>query len=504
MLDQEQNPGNDSPSHNVDVEKSPASSQLDPNGHTKVSLIHANIVGFDGPDDPYNAVNWPKKKKVIVTMLYSFLTLSATWASTAYNSGIGQVRQHFHVNTETALAGMSNAFGPLIWAPMSEAFGRKPSILIPLFGLCVFSFATATAKDIQTVLITRFFSGVFGGAPLSNVGGVLADIWSPTERGPALLLWGLCTAIGPLIAPIVGGALAINMPTVGWRWTEYVTGITLAVALILSTLYIPESFAPVLLKRKAARLRLETHNWDLHSISEERDASFGEFSRNYLVVPLEMLIDPVAFCINLYSAFTYAIIYLAIPAFLFEFQEVRQWNILESSIPFTSIIIGVLLASGVIMWGAVQYKKRFEAAGGKIIPEARLLPMMIGSIFFAAGLFIMGWTADPSIHWIGFCIGSAALGLGFFAVFQSALGYLVDTYLTLAASVIAANMFMRSMLAGAFPLFARALFTNLGLDWGMNLLGFLAAAMLPIPYVFYIFGKRLRALGKHSKKTFIS
>jgi MFS family permease len=105
---------------------------------------------------------------------------------------------------------------------MSEAYGRKPSILIPILGLGLFSFATAAAKDIQTVLITRFFAGVFGGAPLSNVGGVLADVFSPVQRGPALLLWGLTITIGPLLAPIVGGALVTAEPTVGWRWAEYV------------------------------------------------------------------------------------------------------------------------------------------------------------------------------------------------------------------------------------------------------------------------------------------
>ena len=106
---------------------------------------------------------------------------------------------------------------------MSEAYGRKYSILIPIFALSLFSFASATAKDIQTLLITRFFGGVFGGAPLSNVGGVLADVWPVTQRGPALLLWGLTITIGPLIAPIIGGALVIAEPEVGWRWTEYVS-----------------------------------------------------------------------------------------------------------------------------------------------------------------------------------------------------------------------------------------------------------------------------------------
>lgn len=281
------------------------------------------------------------------------------------------------------------------------------------------------------------------------------------------------------------------------------TGIILAVALVISTIYIPESYTPVLLKRKAARLRHETKNWSLHSELEEHGPSIAEMSRKYLIVPFEMLVDPIAFFVNLYSAFVYAIIYLTIPAFTFEFQEIRRWNALEASIPYTAVIIGVFFAACVIMWGAMRYKKLFETAGGKVAPEARLFPMMVGSVFFAGGLFIMAWTADPSIHWIGFCIGSACLGLGFFTVYQSALIYLVDTYLTFAASVIAANIFMRSVLAGAFPLFSRALFTNLGLDWGISLLGFFGVVMLPIPYVLHIYGRRLRAVGKHSKKTFI-
>lgn len=105
---------------------------------------------------------------------------------------------------------------------MSEAYGRKVSILLPIFGLMIFSIASAVAKDVQTIFISRFFGGVFGGAPLSNVGGVMVDIWSPTQRGTTLILWGITVVVGPLVAPIVGGALVVNLPQTGWRWTGYV------------------------------------------------------------------------------------------------------------------------------------------------------------------------------------------------------------------------------------------------------------------------------------------
>ncbi|CAM1507493.1 Fc.00g071340.m01.CDS01 [Cosmosporella sp. VM-42] len=455
-----------------------------------------NLIDFEGQDDPYNPLNWPFRKKFVTTMLYSFTTMGVTWASTIYNSGIPQVEHQFKVSQEVALLGLTlyllgqetktklrNAFGPFLWAPMSEAYGRKPSILIPLFGLMVFSFATAAANDLQTIMITRFFGGVFGCAPLSNVGGVLADIWTPSQRGAALLVWGIAVINGPLVAPIVGGALAINLPQTGWRWTEYVTGILLAVILIAGVFFIDESYGPVLLARKADKIRHETKNWAIHSKSQETGPSLGQMSRRYLIVPLEMLIDPICFVINLYAAFVYAIIYMAITAFPIEFQEVRRWNQVVGSLPFLAIVVGVFFAAGVNIWGHKLYVKRLTANGGKIVPEDRLFPMMVGSFFFAAGLFIMGWTADEKIHWIGFCVGAACLGIGFFTIFQSAISYIVDTYLMLAASALAANMFMRSILAASFPLFSNALFHNLGLDWGMSLLGFISVAMIPIPFL---------------------
>ena len=88
------------------------------------------------------------------------------------------------------------------------------------------------------------------------------------------------------------------------------TGIILIVAFVLSVIWIEESYPPVLLSRKAHRLRLETKNWAIHAKSEEMGITWKEMSKKYMVTPWEMLVDPTAFLMNLYSAFTYAIIYL--------------------------------------------------------------------------------------------------------------------------------------------------------------------------------------------------
>ena len=115
---------------------------------------------------------------------------------------------------------LSFSLGTLLWAPLSEIYGRKPAVLIPFFVSAVFAFGTAAAKDIQTILLTRFFAGFFGSAPVTNTGGMLGDMWKPTQRGTALVAYGVAVIGGAVIGPVIGGAVVQS--SLGWRWTQYV------------------------------------------------------------------------------------------------------------------------------------------------------------------------------------------------------------------------------------------------------------------------------------------
>ena len=70
-------------------------------------------------------------------------------------------------------------------------------------------------------MLTRFFAGLFGSAPVTNTGGVLGDIWSPQQRGTAIVCYAFAVVGGPTIGPIAGGAIVSSY--LRWRWTEYVS-----------------------------------------------------------------------------------------------------------------------------------------------------------------------------------------------------------------------------------------------------------------------------------------
>jgi hypothetical protein len=70
--------------------------------------------------------------------------------------------------------------------------------------------------------------------------------------------------------------------------------------------------------------------------------------------------------------------------------------------------------------------------------------------------------------------------------------YLVDVYTVHAASAMAANTVLRSVVAAILPLAGPKMYAKLGYGWGNSLLGFVAVLLLPIPLVLKKYGKRMR------------
>ena len=67
-----------------------------------------------------------------------------------------------------------------------------------------------------------------------------------------------------------------------------------------------------------------------------------------------------------------------------------------------------------------------------------------------------------------------------------------------ANSAIAANTLVRSIAGAGFPMFATAMYHTLGVAWATSLLGFLTAAFLPVPILFFIYGAKIRKMSKYS------
>lgn len=184
-----------------------------------------NLIEFNGQDDPGNPMNWCKRYKWTMTGILAGMTFVTTFTSAIFSTAIDATSQKFHVGTEVMTLGTSLflvgfMFGPIVWGPLSELYGRRVPLIIGTLAMCLFQVGVAVASNVYTIMICRFFAGVFGSAPLAVVGGALADFWDPIQRGVSVGIYSMCTFIGPVAAPIIGGYIAESY--LGWRWTEYI------------------------------------------------------------------------------------------------------------------------------------------------------------------------------------------------------------------------------------------------------------------------------------------
>jgi multidrug resistance protein len=446
--------------------------------------------------------NGPKN---LLLRFYIQATLAVALVSSAYSGGIDQILLAFDIGTEVATLGISLfvlgfAIGPLLWAPMSELYGRQVLFFGTYAALTAFNAGAAGSQNIQTLLILRFFAGAFGSSPLTNAGGVIADMFPASQRGLAMSVFASAPFLGPTLGPIIGGFLG---ETEGWRWVEGLMAIFTGTLWIVGALTIPETYSPVILRRRAAKMSKMTGKVYRSKMEIDHGAkTIGQEFKTSLSRPWILLfMEPIVLFTSIYMAIVYGTLYMMFGAFPIVYQQDRGWSPGIGGLAFIGVMVGMMGAVVYSLFDNKRYNKVADKHDNKAPPEARLPPAMIGSVALPVGLFWFAWTNYPNIHWSVSIIGTAPFGFGMVLVFLSIMNYLIDAYVIYAASVLAANSVLRSLFGAGFPLFTTYMYKNLGIHWASSIPAFLALACVPFPFLFYKYGEPIRMKCKYAAQA---
>ncbi|TAQ90983.1 hypothetical protein B7494_g734 [Chlorociboria aeruginascens] len=456
-----------------------------------IATTDPNLVGWDGDNDPANPMNWSEFKKYSNVLMVSLITLTVNLAASMFAPGVNAVLSDFHSSSgqlgafTVSVYVLGFALAPLVIAPLSELYGRLPLYHVSSFFFLIFTVACALSTNMAMFIVFRLLAGCAGSAPLAIGGGSIADMIPQEKRGGAMAIFVIGPLLGPVIGPIVGAFISAAL---GWRWIFWILSIMVGVVWILSIVLMRETYAIVLLDRKAKRLQKQGNPGAVSILQDNRKP--GVLFKVAIVRPLKiLLLSPIVFMLCLYIAIVFGYLYLLFTTFPLVFEE--QYNFASNIVGLSYLGLGMGMALGLVGFSLMSdrlLKSKTKAGGGEMKPEYRLPLMLYCSPILPIGFFWYGWSAQAEVHWIVPILGTTVIGFGVLNTFV----YLVDAFPQYAASALAANTVFRSILGTVLPLAGSSLYAKLGLGWGNSLLGFIAAAFCPVTFVFYRYGEQIR------------
>ncbi|SCO76952.1 related to multidrug resistant protein [Fusarium oxysporum] len=430
-------------------------------------------VGWDaGHSDPLCPRGFSTSRKWLVV----------TCTSSIYTSTYAQMENEFGNSRIISILGLSTfvlglAFGPMLFSPLSEFYGRRPIYLVAWIMFIIFIVPAAVARNIWAVIVARFLDGFSGSAFLAVSGGTVSDLFTREEIHAPMALFSVAPFLGPAIGPTLGGFINYN---VNWRWTYYtllIWSVVLGIAMVLT---VPETHHSAILKKKAQHIRKTTGDTRWYTPTENSDKTLSKAIGYSLLRPFQLLFfEPMCLSLCLYSAILLGILYLFFGAFSLVFSMTYGFELWQIGLSFLGIGLGLILGIATNpIWHRVHLRleRRAEMKTGITgvnEPEFHLPSAITGAVLVPIGLFWFAWSIFPSVHWFVPIIGSAIFGMGLILLFTGIFTFLVDAYSKFAASALAANTFVRCIFAGEVSS------TRLSIVWKSDV----SASQLPLGYI---------------------
>ncbi|RKF64426.1 Polyamine transporter 4 [Erysiphe neolycopersici] len=462
-----------------------------------LSSIHYD---WDAPTNEENPRNWCLSKKVFHTAIPALYGFVLTVGTSAYVPAVPLIMMKFKVSREIALLPLAFytfgfTVGPVIYAPLSELYGRRIVYWVSMPLLLSFTAICGLSNNITLLIVMRFIASLTGSGALAVGAGTILDLWKREYQGFAALAFIMAPFLGPCLGPLIG-AVIIKNRNYNWRWSMWIV-LLIAIPVAIASLFLKETSKSRILYKKA-RLTVEK---EVHKKGDMR--LFLRKLRQALFRPCHMMLfEPLVALLSIYTAFAFAMLFSFFASYNFVFLIVYHFDMIKVGTTFLGILVGFVFALlSFAFFDTTLYRKEFVKHHGEPAPEHRLYNALLGSIMLPIGLFWFAWTPTPSVHWIVPILAGIPFGWGTLSIFISVTAYLVEVYQINSSSAVAANGILRYSFGGAFPLFTLQLYTSLGIHWAGSVFAILSLVLLPVPWIFYWKGRSLRAKSCYDTNT---
>ncbi|KAG1779255.1 MFS general substrate transporter, partial [Suillus placidus] len=448
--------------------------------------------------DPRDPKNFSYARKWTITLICCAFGGITAAASSSYSISYESMMKDLNCTRLQATLGLSLyaiGFGiiPLISSSFSEECGRRPVYIMSSALFFLAQVMNALAPNIQTVVVSRALQGVFGSCGASMIGGTIADIWQPHERGLPMSLFAFTSLFSFGLGSAFGGLISAS-PHLGWRWVQWLHVMFTGTFVLCAIFVMSETRSSIVLARIAKDARKMTGDPRYRSSAEIDKPSMSSLIKTSCTRPLYLLFtEPIVQSFSLWCGFVWGIVYCLFESVTTEFQSVYNFSVGATGFV---LFVGAIIGFVANMYQETLYRKHFLIKG----QEARLYIPCVAAAVLPVSMFIYAWTVSPNIPWIAPLIGLTAFMSSTSVIYQVSFLYLADCYGPYASSAQAGQSLARNVMALMFPLFTQQMFAGMTYKWGLTLWALLSVVMAPTPWVLFFYGSKIRTRSKVSCK----
>ncbi|KAH6845004.1 major facilitator superfamily domain-containing protein [Chaetomium sp. MPI-CAGE-AT-0009] len=379
---------------------------------------------------------------------------------------------------------------PLWWSSFSETLGRRTIYIVSFALFLIFSIVSAVSVNISMLLVMRILGGGASASVQAVGAGTIADIWEPANRGRAMGIFYLGPLVGPLCAPIIGGALTQGF---GWRATMWFLSIYGVIMLLMLLFCLPETLArPSPLPPATTTTGGNEPTDTLQRVSTTQ--SIKNHTVNTIALLKRFFIDPLSVVLYLRQPPVFITVYSASIAFFSLFILNISIQSTFSSPPYSfppiplgacylAPSLGYVLAAAFggrwidyIMAREARRAERYDEHGKLVyLPEDRAKEnMWLAATLYPAAMVWYGWTAEEGVHFMVPSVANFMFGLGSMLVFGVTTTMLTEFMPQRSSSGIALNNFVRNIFSCVGSVVAQPLIDAMGNGWLCTMVGLFA------------------------------
>ncbi|KXH29802.1 SPX domain-containing protein [Colletotrichum simmondsii] len=410
--------------------------------------------------EPFDPVLWSSKKKWTHVLVVAFITCVTPLASAVYTPALDQVIGDFKIEDNPTLADLTvSAYvlgfsaGPLLLAPLSETFGKKPVYQVCNVVLLACNLACMVAPSAEWLIVFRFLAGCAGASPITQGTGTATDVMTKEKRARAMSVMAFGSVCSPAVGSALGGAIAQAW---GWRGCFGFLAVMGLISTLLTYQFMCETYLPVL-RRKYAVFGgpddLEMEMSDEKAIAPKK--SLRKLLLKAAIRPFSLILEPSILPAILVTSFFYGLqvwLYIDVPM---TYKAVYTFNTAEAGLAFAGMGVGMF--TGLLIFGFltdVVVKKL--ARGGERLPEHRLPLLNLAAILVVVGLIIYNLAARPGVSYLVPLLGNYLIGSGLFAITMTSAVYIIDLSPQHAVASSASLALLRYPSGALFPLLEHA------------------------------------------------